>query len=107
MACWTATSTTSSKPRWPRGSTATSPAPRRHETIAAGGGRLGERVGGSGRMTEDVGEPAVSPAASGYFRLEYHAPGYSDPPYPQVHALSSQSRVFVVPAGGCVPPSIY
>src|SRR3546814_13086441 len=93
MACWTATSTTSSKPRWPRGSTATSPAPRRHETIAAGGSRLGERFGGSGRMTEEAGEPAVSPAASGCFRFDAEAAGKLDDPSPVFPALGSPCPV--------------
>src|SRR3546814_13312765 len=50
-------------------------------------------------MTEEAGEPAVSPAASGCFRLDAEAPGYLDDPYPVFHALRSQSPVYLAPGG--------
>src|SRR3546814_8693625 len=50
-------------------------------------------------MTEEAGEPAVSPAASGCFRLDAEVPGYLDDPYPVFHALRSQSPVYLAPGG--------
>src|SRR3546814_2984232 len=42
---------------------------------------------------------AVSPAASGCFRLDAEAPGYLDDPYPVFHAIRSQRPVYLAPGG--------